>query len=226
MSGVTFAQVTKSYGDVVAVDSLSLEILDGEFMVFLGPSGCGKSTALRMIAGLEEISSGMLSIGDRVVNHVPPKERDIAMVFQSYALYPNMTVEGNIAFAMKLRKTDKEQIKRKVAEVAELLELTPVLDRKPGQLSGGHLLRIPDHGNQQTARSSHRDTEVDRVPGVHLRSVGPVDPRGVEDPVVAERQHQHPHRQRERSHAQRVPQLDQPGAVDVDDGVRIRNLIA
>ena len=101
MSGVTFAQVTKSYGDVVAVDSLSLEILDGEFMVFLGPSGCGKSTALRMIAGLEEISSGMLSIGDRVVNHVPPKERDIAMVFQSYALYPHMTVRENMAFSLK-----------------------------------------------------------------------------------------------------------------------------
>ena len=96
MSGVTFAQVTKAFGSVTAVDSLSLEIVDGEFMVLLGPSGCGKSTALRMIAGLEEITSGMLSIGDRVVNHVPPRERDIAMVFQSYALYPHMTVRKNI----------------------------------------------------------------------------------------------------------------------------------
>jgi multiple sugar transport system ATP-binding protein len=145
MSGVTFAQVTKSYGDVTAVDSLSLEIHDGEFMVLLGPSGCGKSTALRMIAGLEEITSGMLTIGDRVVNHVPPRERDIAMVFQSYALYPHMTVRRNIEsplVANKAARVDAAERRKRVEEAARTLGLSDYLDRKPGELSGGQRQRV------------------------------------------------------------------------------------
>jgi multiple sugar transport system ATP-binding protein len=125
-----------------AVPGLDLEIHDGEFLVLVGPSGCGKSTVLRMVAGLEDISGGELYIDEDLVNAMGPQQRDIAMVFQSYALYPNMTVADNIAFAMKLRKTDKAEIAAKVAEVAELLELTPVLDRKPGQLSGGQRQRV------------------------------------------------------------------------------------
>ena len=126
-----------------AVPGLDLEIHDGEFLVLVGPSGCGKSTVLRMVAGLEDISSGgELYIDDAIINAMGPQQRDIAMVFQSYALYPNMTVADNIAFAMKLRKTDKAEIATKVAEVAELLELTAVLDRKPGQLSGGQRQRV------------------------------------------------------------------------------------
>jgi multiple sugar transport system ATP-binding protein len=143
MSTLTMSNLQKKYPNgFEAVPGLDLHIEDGEFLVLVGPSGCGKSTVLRMVAGLEDISGGDLMIDDTRVNDKGPQERDIAMVFQSYALYPNMTVEGNIAFAMKLRKTDKEQIKRKVAEVAELLELTAVLDRKPGQLSGGQRQRV------------------------------------------------------------------------------------
>ncbi|MCC6183776.1 MAG: ABC transporter ATP-binding protein, partial [Microthrixaceae bacterium] len=135
MSGVTFAQVTKAFGSVTAVDSLSLEIVDGEFMVLLGPSGCGKSTALRMIAGLEEITSGMLSIGDRVVNHVPPRERDIAMVFQSYALYPHLTVRENLEFGLRLRNIEASERANRVREVASMLGLEALLDRSPRALS-------------------------------------------------------------------------------------------
>ena len=143
MSTLTMSNLQKKYPNgFVAVPGLDLHIEDGEFLVLVGPSGCGKSTVLRMVAGLEDISGGDLMIDDTRVNDKGPQERDIAMVFQSYALYPNMTVEGNIAFAMKLRKTEKEQMKRKVAEVAELLELTAVLDRKPGQLSGGQRQRV------------------------------------------------------------------------------------
>ena len=112
MATVTFEHVNKQYGDFLAVNDLNLEIGDGEFMVLVGPSGCGKTTSLRMIAGLEEITAGTLRIGDRVVNDVPPKDRDIAMVFQSYALYPHMTVRDNIAFALKLAKAPKEEIGR------------------------------------------------------------------------------------------------------------------
>jgi len=143
MAGVTFEGVSKIYGDGTrAVDTLDLEIRDGEFMVLVGPSGCGKSTALRMVAGLEEISEGVLRIGDRVVNHVPPRDRDIAMVFQSYALYPHLTVYDNIAFGLKLQKLPKEQVRERVTRAAELLGLTEYLERKPRALSGGQRQRV------------------------------------------------------------------------------------
>ena len=143
MSTLRMKNLQKRYDNgFEAVPGLDLEIHDGEFLVLVGPSGCGKSTVLRMVAGLEDISGGELLIDDVVVNGMGPQQRDIAMVFQSYALYPNMTVAGNIAFAMKLRKTDKVEMAAKVAEVAELLELTAVLDRKPGQLSGGQRQRV------------------------------------------------------------------------------------
>jgi len=143
MSTLRLKNLQKRYDNgFEAVPGLDLEIHDGEFLVLVGPSGCSKSTVLRMVAGLEDITGGELMIDDVVVNGMGPQQRDIAMVFQSYALYPNMTVADNIAFAMKLCKSDKEEIKAKVAEVAELLELTPVLDRKPGQLSGGQRQRV------------------------------------------------------------------------------------
>jgi len=145
VSGVLFDGVTKRYGDVVAVDGLSLDVHDGEFMVLLGPSGCGKSTALRMIAGLEEISGGTLSIGDRVVNDVPPRDRDIAMVFQSYALYPHMTVEKNIESPLVANRTvrvDPAERATRVADAAATLGLTEYLGRKPGELSGGQRQRV------------------------------------------------------------------------------------
>ena len=142
MATVTFDNVNKVYGDFQAVKDLSLEIGDGEFMVLVGPSGCGKTTSLRMIAGLEEITSGTLRIGDRVVNDVPPKDRDIAMVFQSYALYPHMSVRENLAFGLKLRKVPKAEIERRVNEAAETIQLQKLLDRKPKELSGGQRQRV------------------------------------------------------------------------------------
>ena len=143
MSTLSMVNLQKRYANgFEAVPGLDLHIEDGEFLVLVGPSGCGKSTVLRMVAGLEDITGGELLIDDVRVNAMGPQQRDIAMVFQSYALYPNMTVADNIAFAMKLRKTNKEEMKAKVAEVAELLELTAVLDRKPGQLSGGQRQRV------------------------------------------------------------------------------------
>jgi len=142
MATVTFEHVTKRYGEVVAVDDFNLEIRDGEFMVLVGPSGCGKTTSLRMIAGLEEISDGTLRIGDKVVNDVAPKDRDIAMVFQSYALYPHMTVRDNLAFGLKLRKVAKADIEKRVADAAAILSLEKLLDRKPKELSGGQRQRV------------------------------------------------------------------------------------
>ena len=143
MATVVLEDVNKVYENGFhAVHDLDIDIKDGEFLVLVGPSGCGKSTALRMIAGLESISSGKLMIGDRVVNDVHPKDRDIAFVFQNYALYPHMTVRDNIGFALKLRKTPKSEIDQRVAEAARLLELTENLDRKPGQLSGGQRQRV------------------------------------------------------------------------------------
>src|ERR1700679_1039298 len=128
MAQIILDQVEKVYaGRVKAIDNLSLEVKDGEFMVLVGPSGCGKSTALRSIAGLEEITAGTISIGNRVVNDLPPKDRDIAMVFQNYALYPHMTVEQNLAFGLEQRKTPKDEIRRRVTEVARLLGLDEYL---------------------------------------------------------------------------------------------------
>jgi multiple sugar transport system ATP-binding protein len=142
MASVTFDHVYKKYGDVTAVSDFNLEIQDGEFMVFVGPSGCGKTTSLRMIAGLEEISDGTLRIGDRVVNDVAPKDRDIAMVFQSYALYPHMSVRDNLAFGLKLRKVAKTEIESRINEAAGILQLEKLLDRKPKELSGGQRQRV------------------------------------------------------------------------------------
>jgi len=142
VASVTFQNVFKRFGDFIAVNDLSIEVEDKEFVVFVGPSGCGKSTSLRMLAGLEEISEGQILIGDRVVNDVPPKDRDIAMVFQSYALYPHMSVYDNMAFGLKLRKTPKADIERRVNDAAEILGLTTLLDRKPKALSGGQRQRV------------------------------------------------------------------------------------
>ena len=142
MAGVTLDHLSKKYGEVTAVNDLNIQIRDQEFLVLVGPSGCGKSTALRMIAGLEEITGGDLYIGDRRVNDVAPKDRDIAMVFQSYALYPHMSVYDNMAFGLKLRKRPKPEIDRRVKEAAELLGLQNLLQRKPKQLSGGQRQRV------------------------------------------------------------------------------------
>ena len=142
MASVTFRNVVKLYGDNMVIKDMNLDIADKEFVVFVGPSGCGKSTSLRMLAGLEEISSGEILIGDRVVNDVPPKDRDIAMVFQSYALYPHMSVYDNMAFGLKLRKTPRAEIERRVKEAADYLGLSDLLDRKPKQLSGGQRQRV------------------------------------------------------------------------------------
>ena len=142
MASVTYDHVTKRFGDVVAVNDLDLNIADKEFLVLVGPSGCGKTTALRCLAGLEEISAGRIIIGDRVVNDIAPKDRDIAMVFQSYALYPHMSVFDNMAFGLKLRKTPKDEIKRRVQDAAEILGIQDLLDRKPRQLSGGQRQRV------------------------------------------------------------------------------------
>src|ERR687889_1128711 len=143
MAEVTMENVTKIYGeDVVAVNDMSLDIPDGEFVVFVGPSGCGKSTALRMIAGLEDITRGKVFIGDQVVNDLPPRQRDIAMVFQNYALYPHMNVRENMAFALRLRKMDNQEISRRVEDAATILGLENFLDRKPRALSGGQRQRV------------------------------------------------------------------------------------
>jgi multiple sugar transport system ATP-binding protein len=143
MAGVSFDQVSKVYPDGTrAVDEITLDIEDGEFMVLVGPSGCGKTTALRMVAGLEDISEGVVRIGERVVNHVPPRERDIAMVFQSYALYPHLSVYENIAFGLRLHKVPKSEVDKRVKEAARILDLEPFLKRKPRALSGGQRQRV------------------------------------------------------------------------------------
>ena len=143
MASVSLRNVRKVYpGGAVGVGGVDLEIRDGEFVVLVGPSGCGKSTTLRMIAGLEDISKGTISIDGKIVNDVPPKDRDIAMVFQNYALYPHMSVYDNMAFGLKLRKYPKEEIHRRVVEAAEILGITQYLDRKPKALSGGQRQRV------------------------------------------------------------------------------------
>jgi len=142
LAGVVFEKVNKCYDDVEVIRELDLEIRDEEFMVLVGPSGCGKSTALRMIAGLEEITAGHIRIGDRVVNDVPPKDRDIAMVFQSYALYPHMSVRQNMDFGLRIKKMASAEIDRRVNDAARILGIESYLDRKPRQLSGGQRQRV------------------------------------------------------------------------------------
>jgi multiple sugar transport system ATP-binding protein len=142
MASVTFQKVSKKFDDVVAVADLDLEVADGEFLVLVGPSGSGKSTVLRMTAGLEDVSGGQVLIGDRRVDDQEPKDRDIAMVFQNYALYPHMNVRKNLAFGLRLRKMPKDDIEKRITRVAEMLDLAELLDRKPGQLSGGQRQRV------------------------------------------------------------------------------------
>ncbi len=142
MAGIIFESVSKRYGKTEVVRDINFEVRDKEFMVLVGPSGCGKSTLLRMIAGLEEISSGKLFIEDKVVNEVAPKDRDIAIVFQNYALYPHMTAYQNLAFGLKIRRFDKKEIERRVLEAAKILDIEPLLDRKPRAMSGGQRQRV------------------------------------------------------------------------------------
>src|SRR3954469_13137328 len=143
MASVTYDHAQRLYpgAERPAVDDLNLEIADGEFLVLVGPSGCGKSTSLRMLAGLEELTDGHIRIGDRDVTHLPPKERDIAMVFQNYALYPHMSVAENMGFALKIAGMKKEEIRARVEDAAKILDLEPYLDRKPKALSGGQRQR-------------------------------------------------------------------------------------
>src|SRR6058998_475659 len=142
MAGVSFRDVRKTYGTLEVIHGVTTDVADGEFIVIVGPSGCGKSTLLRMVAGLETITSGEIVIGDRVVNKLEPKDRDIAMVFQNYALYPHMSVFDNMAYGLKIRGLAKDDIGRRVQRAAEILELAPLLERKPRQLSGGQRQRV------------------------------------------------------------------------------------
>jgi multiple sugar transport system ATP-binding protein len=142
MASITYDHVWKRFDDVIAVNDLDIHIADKEFLIFVGPSGCGKTTSLRLLAGLEEVTEGNIYIGDRLVNDVAPKDRDIAMVFQSYALYPHMTVYDNMAFGLKLRKTPKVEIDRRVKDAADILNIGNLMDRKPKQLSGGQRQRV------------------------------------------------------------------------------------
>jgi multiple sugar transport system ATP-binding protein len=142
MAAISLKQVKKAYGQLVVIHDMTLEIADGEFAVLVGPSGCGKSTLLRMIAGLEDISGGDLTIGDQRVNELAPADRNIAMVFQDYALYPHMSVEENMAFGLKMRNEDASEIGRRVADASEILKIQPYLDRRPAQLSGGQRQRV------------------------------------------------------------------------------------
>src|SRR5213595_3593629 len=143
MAEITFDNLSKVYPDGTrALSDLTLDVQDGEFVVFVGPSGCGKTTALRMIAGLEEVTEGEIRIGERVVNNLPPRDRDVAMVFQNYALYPHMTVAENIGFALKLRRVPKAEARKRIADTANIIGLTDHLDRKPKQLSGGQRQRV------------------------------------------------------------------------------------
>src|SRR5499433_4032820 len=137
MASVAIRDVRKAFGVAAVIHGVDISIRDGEFVVLVGPSGCGKSTLLRMIAGLENVTAGEIRIGDRVVNRVPPKERDVAMVFQNYALYPHMTVAANMGFSLKLRGAPKREIETRVTRAAEILGLAPLLERYPRQLSGG-----------------------------------------------------------------------------------------
>ena len=142
MAGVSFRNVYKSFGEVKVIEGVSIDVADGEFVVIVGPSGCGKSTLLRMLAGLEPVSSGELAIGDRVVNNLEPKDRDVAMVFQNYALYPHMSVYDNMSYGLRIKGFDRAEIDKRVQRAAEILELKGFLERKPRQLSGGQRQRV------------------------------------------------------------------------------------
>src|SRR5512139_3338738 len=142
MAGVSFRNVVKKYGELEIIHGVTAEVADGEFVVIVGPSGCGKSTLLRMVAGLERITSGEIAIGERVVNRLEPKDRNIAMVFQNYALYPHMSVRENMAYGLKIRRMAKPEIEKHVARAAKILELEGLLDRKPRELSGGQRQRV------------------------------------------------------------------------------------
>src|SRR5258708_5323220 len=154
MARVVFGRVSKTFRDVIALRGLDLEVYDGEFVVLVGPSGCGKSTALRLVAGLEDPSSGRIFIGDRLVNELAPKDRDVAMVFQSYALYPHMTVRENLSHPLQLRRVPKQEVEERVRKVAELLSIAELLQRRPKELSGGQRQRVA------LGRAIVRDPEV------------------------------------------------------------------
>ncbi len=154
MAGVRLENVTKRFASTSIIEGLDLDIHDHEFMVLVGPSGCGKSTALRMIAGLEEVTDGRIYIGDRLVNDLEPKDRDVAMVFQNYALYPHMSVRENVAFGLKIRKTPKPELEKKVMDAAKTLGIDHLLERKPKELSGGQRQRVA------VARAIVRDPSV------------------------------------------------------------------
>ena len=192
MSSVQICDVRKSFGNFEVLHGVSIPIEDGEFVVLVGPSGCGKSTLLRMLAGLENITSGTISIGDRVVNNVQPKERDIAMVFQNYALYPHMTVADNMGFSLKLRGASADEISNGVKRAAEILALTPLLERYPRQLSGGQRQRVAmgraivrdpqvflfdeplvQPRRQAARRDAHRDQGTASAPAAPRRSTSP-----------------------------------------------------
>ena len=208
MASVAIRDVRKAFGHTAVIHGVDVSIDDGEFVVLVGPSGCGKSTLLRMIAGLENITGGEISIGDRVVNNLPPKERDVAMVFQNYALYPHMTVAANMAFSMKLRGAPKDEIEKRVQRAAEILGLEQLLERFPRQLSGGQrqrvamgraIVRDPQvflfdeplvQSRRQTARSNaHRDQGTASAPQDHHRLCHPRSDRG------------HDHGRQDRRHA-------------------------
>ena len=202
MATVTFDEATRIYpgNPVPSVDKLNIEIEDGEFLVFVGPSGCGKSTSLRMLAGLEEVNGGRILIGDRDVTNLSPKDRDVAMVFQNYALYPHMTVADNMGFALKIAGVDKGEIRKRVEEAAKILDLTPYLDRKPKALSGGQRQRVAmgraivrspqvflmdeplSEPRRQAARSdAHADRLAPASPRRHHRLRDPRPGRGHDD---------------------------------------------
>ncbi len=201
MASLSLRGIYKIYaGDVVAVSDFNLEIEDKEFIILVGPSGCGKSTTLRMVAGLEDISKGELYIDDKLVNHIPPKDRDIAMVFQSYALYPHMTVYNNMAFGLKLRKMPKADIDRRVKEAAAILGIEALLNRKPAALSGGQRQRVAlgraivrepkvflmdeasvQPGRQAARADAFRDHQAAQEAADHLHLCYPRPDRGHDD---------------------------------------------
>jgi multiple sugar transport system ATP-binding protein len=186
MADITLEHITKRYDDgFEAVKDLNLEVADGEFMILVGPSGCGKSTALRMVAGLEDITGGELKIGGQVVNDKTPKDRDIAMVFQNYALYPHMTVRDNMGFALKLAGTPKEEIDQKVSEAARILDLEQHLDRKPANLSGGQRQRVSSSALRRRRSTSPMTRPRRSRSATGSRSCGPASSSRSAHPAIS-----------------------------------------